>query len=71
LQSKSSQKRLGEKITKLSYSAMPSSYCAYELIEILNQKPQDLNAMGQISGVGQAKLDRYGAAFLAVIAEVD
>jgi superfamily II DNA helicase RecQ len=43
----------------------------YELIEILNQKPQDLNAMGQISGVGQAKLDRYGAAFLAVIAEVD
>ena len=41
------------------------------LIEILNQKPQDLNAMGQISGVGQAKLERYGAAFLEVIAEVD
>lgn len=41
------------------------------LIEILNQKPQDLNAMGLISGVGQAKLERYGAAFLAVIAEMD
>ena len=41
------------------------------LIEILNQKPQDLNAMGQISGVGQAKLERYGAAFLEVIAEAD
>ena len=41
------------------------------LIEILNQKPQDLNAMGQISGVGQAKLERYGAAFLAVITEMD
>lgn len=41
------------------------------LIEILNQKPQDLNAMGQISGVGEAKLERYGKAFLEVIAEAD
>jgi len=41
------------------------------LIEILNQKPQDLNAMGQISGIGQAKLERYGEAFLVVIAEAD
>jgi ATP-dependent DNA helicase RecQ len=39
------------------------------LIEILNQKPQDLNAMGQISGIGQAKLERYGVAFLEVISE--
>lgn len=39
------------------------------LIEILNQKPQDLTAMGQISGIGQAKLERYGVAFLEVIAE--
>lgn len=39
------------------------------LIEILNQKPQDLTAMGQISGIGQAKLERYGLAFLEVIAE--
>jgi ATP-dependent DNA helicase RecQ len=41
------------------------------LIEILNQKPQDLNAMGMISGIVQAKLERYGAAFLEVIAEMD
>lgn len=41
------------------------------LIEILNQKPQDLTAMGQISGIGQAKLERYGLAFLGVIAEAD
>ncbi len=41
------------------------------LIEILNQKPQDLIAMGQISGLGQAKLERYGEAFLEVIAEAD
>ena len=40
------------------------------LIEILNQKPQDLNTLGQISGVGQAKLERYGKAFLEVIAQV-
>lgn len=39
------------------------------LIEILNQKPQDLTAMGLISGIGQAKLERYGEAFLEVIAE--
>lgn len=39
------------------------------LIEILNQKPHDLNVMGQISGIGQAKLERYGLAFLEVIAE--
>ncbi|MEE9330915.1 MAG: DNA helicase RecQ [Methylophilaceae bacterium] len=41
------------------------------LIEILNQQPQDLNAMGQISGIGQAKLERYGAEFLAVIARAE
>lgn len=41
------------------------------LMEILNQKPQDLNTLGQISGVGQAKLERYGKAFLEVIAQVD
>ena len=41
------------------------------LIEILNQQPQDLNAMGQISGIGQAKLERYGAEFLAVIAKAE
>ena len=41
------------------------------LMEIFNQKPQDLNTLGQISGVGQAKLERYGKAFLEVIAQVD
>ncbi|MDG1453589.1 MAG: DNA helicase RecQ [Methylophilaceae bacterium] len=41
------------------------------LIEILNQKPKDLMAMGQISGIGQSKLERYGLAFLEMIAEAD
>jgi ATP-dependent DNA helicase RecQ len=38
------------------------------LIEILNQKPHTLGDMGKISGIGQAKLERYGEAFLEVIA---
>lgn len=39
------------------------------LLEILNQKPQTLDEMGRISGVGQAKLARYGDAFLEVLEE--
>ena len=37
------------------------------LLEILNRKPQTLGEMGQISGVGQAKLAKYGDAFLQVV----
>ena len=37
------------------------------LLEILNQKPESLDELGQISGVGQAKLARYGDAFLRVL----
>ena len=40
------------------------------LLEILNRKPQTLDEMGQISGVGQAKLARYGDAFLEVVEDV-
>ncbi len=40
------------------------------LLEILNRKPQTLDEMGQISGVGQAKLARYGEAFLEVVKDV-
>jgi len=40
------------------------------LLEILNQKPQTLDQMGHISGVGQAKLVRYGDAFLQVLEEL-
>jgi len=39
------------------------------LLEILNHKPQTLDEMGRISGVGQAKLARYGDAFLQVLEE--
>lgn len=37
------------------------------LLEILNQRPQNLTEMSRISGVGQAKLDRYGVDFLQVL----
>jgi ATP-dependent DNA helicase RecQ len=39
------------------------------LLEMFNKKPDSLDAMGLIGGVGQAKLAKYGDAFLAVIAE--
>jgi ATP-dependent DNA helicase RecQ len=38
------------------------------LLEILNQKPRTLDEMGRISGIGQAKLARYGDAFLQQLA---
>jgi len=37
------------------------------LLEILNHKPQTLDEMGRLSGVGQAKLARYGDEFLQVL----
>ncbi len=40
------------------------------LLEILNRKPQTLGEMAQISGVGQAKLARYGDAFVRVVDSV-
>jgi ATP-dependent DNA helicase RecQ len=38
------------------------------LIEIARARPADLAALARLRGVGAAKLERYGAAFLAVIA---
>ncbi len=40
------------------------------LLEILNLKPQTLTEMAQINGVGQAKLAKYGDAFLQVVEDV-
>lgn len=41
------------------------------LLEILNQRPGSLTELGRISGVGQAKLARYGDEFLKVIEEME
>jgi ATP-dependent DNA helicase RecQ len=40
------------------------------LLEILNRKPRSLAEMAQISGVGQAKLAKYGDEFLQVVEDV-
>ena len=40
------------------------------LLEIHNRKPQTVDEMGQISGIGQAKLQKYGDAFLQVLEEM-
>ena len=37
------------------------------LLEIVNQRPSSLTELGRISGVGQAKLARYGDDFLEVL----
>jgi ATP-dependent DNA helicase RecQ len=39
------------------------------LLAIAREKPRDLLAFGQLPGVGKAKLERYAADFLAVVAE--
>lgn len=40
------------------------------LLEMLNLRPGSLTEMGKISGVGQAKLTRYGDEFLQVLEEI-
>jgi len=37
------------------------------LLEMLNRKPDNLIEMSQITGVGHAKLERFGDAFLEVL----
>ncbi|MFM2434997.1 MAG: hypothetical protein RL063_977 [Pseudomonadota bacterium] len=41
------------------------------LLEFMNRRPTSLSQMSSISGVGQAKLERYGMAFLQVLIEAD
>ncbi|PAV26409.1 DNA helicase RecQ [Tamilnaduibacter salinus] len=40
------------------------------LMEILERRPDSLEAMAEINGVGQAKLDKYGKAFLDAVAKL-
>ena len=39
------------------------------LLEMMNRRPANLSEMAKITGVGQAKLERYGQAFLQVLDE--
>jgi ATP-dependent DNA helicase RecQ len=40
------------------------------LLDIHSRQPQTLTEMAKVSGIGQAKLDKYGEAFLRVVDEV-
>jgi DNA helicase-2/ATP-dependent DNA helicase PcrA len=49
-------------------------YCVFTdatLIAIAEQQPGSLPELGQISGVGRAKLDKYGEAVLSLCAGAD
>ena len=39
------------------------------LVEMTRVKPRQLHELGRLSGIGQAKLERYGASFLALLRE--
>jgi ATP-dependent DNA helicase RecQ len=39
------------------------------LLTIAQSRPRTLEALGQISGIGAAKLERYGAAVLQMVSE--
>jgi ATP-dependent DNA helicase RecQ len=39
------------------------------LLDMLRQRPRDLEAMARIPGVGRSKLERYGTQFLGVFAD--
>jgi ATP-dependent DNA helicase RecQ len=63
---------LKAKRTELARSQNIPPYLIFHdstLLEILNRRPQNLTEMSNISGVGQAKLERYGDEFLQVIKE--
>jgi ATP-dependent DNA helicase RecQ len=63
---------LKAKRTELARSQNIPSYLIFHdstLLEILNHRPQNLSEMSHISGIGQAKLERYGDEFLQVIKE--
>jgi ATP-dependent DNA helicase RecQ len=61
---KAKRRHLAEAIQAPAYVVFPDS----TLIAMATQKPQNLDAFSQLAGVGAVKLERYGKAFLEVIA---
>ena len=71
-----SEERLFEQLRELrlalAHKQNVPSYVIFHnatLIDMAKKKPQDADEMSTISGVGQVKMDRYGADFLKVIGE--
>jgi len=62
--------KLVELRRELSAAASVPPYVIFKdstLREMVEKRPADLAAFGNIGGVGKTKLEKYGAAFLAVI----
>ena len=58
--------------TELAVSANVPPYVVFKdltLREMADKLPKNLDELGTIKGVGKAKLEKYGAEFLAVISE--
>jgi ATP-dependent DNA helicase RecQ len=63
---------LREKRTEIAGAQNLPPYVIFHdktLIELAAARPGSRQQMAKIPGVGEAKLDRYGEAFLAVVAE--
>ena len=64
--------RLSALRRELADAAQMPPYVIFQnkaLQEMAEKRPQDLRSLSLIPGVGQNKLEKYGAAFLAVINE--
>ena len=61
---RSLRRKLAEEHSVPPYVIFPDS----TLLEMLRQQPASLTDMARVSGVGARKLERYGEAFLAVLA---
>lgn len=61
---KAKRRSLAEAIQAPAYVVFPDN----TLIAMATQKPTDLDAFSRLAGVGSVKLERYGKAFLEVIA---
>jgi ATP-dependent DNA helicase RecQ len=61
---RSLRRKLAQEHAVPPYVIFPDS----TLLEMLRSQPETMAEMGQVSGVGARKLERYGAAFLEVLA---
>jgi ATP-dependent DNA helicase RecQ len=58
---------------RLAAAEQLPAYCIFHdttLLELVRQRPHDLDALSRIRGVGPTKLHKYGEAFLAALKEV-
>ncbi len=59
------RKELAEKEAIPAYSVFTNE----QLAEIVKARPESATALGKVPGIGEARVEKYGAAFLAVLKE--